>query len=201
MDGGYKATLHSFIPYEAQKDQGSPEYAAMSPLERVMNRMNRCWNHVFGIRRSRIERTFGELDRHRFIHYTLRSPWMVALLFRLIWNAEIMKILKGEEARTQQGRPPYECYETELYPGTQLRREFGPVCTCRWTGAWYAGHPKRMQVLQYRDILRNAYWLSSGGRVRASRLSAHSSRADRQDRLDNVPIYLRGHAYNQFYQY
>ena len=47
MDGGYKATLHSFIPYEAQKDQGSPEYAAMSPLERVTNRMNRCWNHVF----------------------------------------------------------------------------------------------------------------------------------------------------------
>ena len=94
MDGGYKANLHAFVPYEG-----------VDPLATdVTSRKRRLWNYLFSLVRARIERKFGELDRHKFFHFCTRTVTTVALMFRMMWNAEV---IKAREA-------PTTAYQDEL---------------------------------------------------------------------------------------
>ena len=172
MDGNYKANVHSMVPYEALTVHVPPG----TPAFQHTHRAKQLWNYVFGLRRARIERKFGHFDRHRFFHYTLRSTPMIALMFRAMWNAELIK-------RRLQG--PSLNYREELCDGRLLGRQWGQVCTCQWSGLWYAGNPKRTQFLAYRDILRDAYVATHGLVARVSRYSQNESLADRREREGN----------------
>jgi len=65
---------------------------------------------------------------------------MVALIFRVLWNAEIFELKQS---------PCYR-YCDELISGKNFNRQFGPLCPCQLQGMWYAGHPKRTLLLQDR---------------------------------------------------
>jgi len=77
-DGIYKANLHCIVPCVTQR-MTDAEFAALPPHLQRRTRQEQLWNRVVCYRRSRIERRFGQLDRHRFFHYTLRSIPMMAL--------------------------------------------------------------------------------------------------------------------------
>lgn len=172
MDGIYKANVHSMVPYENVAVVVPPG----TPAFQHEHRSKQVWNYVFSLRRARIERKFGQLDRHRFFHYTLRSTSMVALMFRAMWNAELIKRrLDGASLN----------YSDELCDGRLLGRQWGQVCACHWAGMWYAGGAKRRQFLRYRDILRDAYVANHGLVARVSRPSQHESLADKREREDN----------------
>lgn len=168
MDGAYKANLHGFVPYEAV-----PEDATDVP-----NRKKRLWNYLFALRRSRIERKFGQLDRHKFFHYCLRTVSTVALMFRLMWNAEIIK------ARAT----PSLAYADELVQSSTLARDLGPACDCNWAGMWPVTHPQRVALTTYRSALCDDYVAKNGFEVRITRPSQHESKAKKRERDDNTPL-------------
>jgi len=178
-DGIYKANLHCIVPYETEKLTDA-EFDLLSVAQQRRIREEQLWNKVFSYRRARIERRFGQLDRHRFFHYTLRSIPMIALLYRAMWNAEIIK----QEIEAS----PSPNYADELLPGKRVVRHFGDACTCAFDGMWYSGHPKRTQFLAHRDDLRRAYVTTNGMSVREGRPSRHESKADTMERALEMPL-------------
>ena len=116
------------------------------------------WNYLFTLRRARIERKFGQLDRHKFFHYCLRTVATVALMFRLMWNGEIIK------ARCS----PSLAYRDELVLSSTIARNLSPRCTCNWVGMWPATHIMRTALTDYRDALSDDYLAKHGWQVCAS---------------------------------
>lgn len=168
MDGIYKANLHAFVPYEA----------VPSDTTDVTSRKRRMWNYLFTLRRARIERKFGQLDRHKFFHYCQRTVATVALMFRLMWNGEIIK------AR----RSPSHAYRDELVASSTIARDLGPKCACNWDGMWPVTHSMRTVITNYRDALSAAYLANHGWRVRIARPQGHESEKKKRDRDDNAPL-------------
>ena len=177
-DGAYKASLHCIVPYETEK-LTEAEFNALPAATKRVIREQQLWNQVFAYRRSRIERRFGQLDRHRMFHFTLRSIPMIALLFRAMWNAEIIQ-LQATSARHK--------YSDELFSFHAVPRSLGGPCTCAFQGMWYADHAKRLQFNQHRDDLRRAYVSKYGMSVRMPKPSGHESKADKEDRLMDMSL-------------
>ena len=175
MDGGYKANLHALPPYEAVPEDATD----------VTSRKRRLWNYLFSLVRARIERKFGQLDTHKFFHFCTRTVTTVALMFRLMWNAEIIK------ARLT----PTMAYQDELVPSSTLRRSLGPECDCAWTGMCPAVNAWRGVINTYRDDLCDDYVRRNGFFVRISRPPKHESKKKKRDRADNTPLaVVLGHA-------
>eukprot|EP00760_Papus_ankaliazontas_P010152 PhM_4_TR14212/c3_g3_i2/m.101600 len=57
------------------------------------------FNKVLSNRRSRVERTFGYLDRHHFFHYCARSKEWISNAFALMFSAEICKQMMRDKQR------------------------------------------------------------------------------------------------------
>ena len=172
IDGIYKANLHSFVPYEGVNEHATD----------VTSKKRRMWNYLFTLCRARIERKFGELDRHKFFHYCLRTVTTVALMFRLMWNAEIIKARQN----------PSMAYQDELVPSSAVARSLGPKCDCNWSGMWPVSHPMRTVITQYRDALCDDYVLRHPERdVRPPRPSKHESDAKKRERDDNTPLAVK----------
>jgi len=177
-DGIYKASLHCIVPYQTAKTTDA-EFSALTTAQQRTVQEQQLWNQVVCYRRSRIERRFGQLDRHRFFHYTLRSIPMTALLFRAMWNAELT-------SREIEG--PSSLYSGELWPSQLVQRHFGAVCTCNFNGMWYAGHPKRAQFDKHRDDLCQAYIAKEGMSTRMPRPSGHQSMREKVEQRDEMPL-------------
>ena len=148
-DNGYDANLHCMTMWKALDN------ADIS----LATRKKRLLIQKFKYVRSRCERKYAELDRHHFLHSCNRSAGMMALLFRLIWNAEILK----------ENASPNNNYADELVTPAQRPRELGDPCTCQWHGMWYAGDPHRRQLNEERQRVAEALWTKEHGRIRMPR--------------------------------
>ena len=72
-DAGYIGCAHCLTPFKA-------------PLTAQQDNFNKWWK----LPRSRVERWFAHLDRHRFMWFCNREYDTVSIMFRLMWNAEIL---------------------------------------------------------------------------------------------------------------
>ena len=72
-DVGYIGCAHCLTPFKA-------------PLTAQQDNFNKWWK----LPRSRVERWFAHLDRHRFMWFCNREYDTVSIMFRLMWNAEIL---------------------------------------------------------------------------------------------------------------
>lgn len=149
-DAGYQGCAHCFTHYKA---------LGGNPLTDVQSGFNRWWRRI----RSRIEHRFAYFDRHRFMWYCIRDHDTIALMFRIMWNAEAIMWSSSN----------HSCGYTDLYPARQVQRDLGPLCECNWTARPSAEHLHRIRV--YRDEVAAAIHVNSGGVRPATKRPRHGS--------------------------
>jgi len=170
-DGIYKANVHCMVPYEGVPDQPQPTAARQL-------RTQMCYNRHAKIVRSRVERRYSALKSHNLVQRTDRTITTIALLWRLLWNAEMVRI----NLKKERGQPSSAV--DELCDGRG--RDFGDCCTCNWSGMWYAGHPERDSILAYRDAYREYIWGRTNGVMRISHISAHASKSRKMTQQQRI---------------
>ena len=72
------------------------------------------FNEHFKALRARVESFFAYLDRHKFLHYCMRSPKTIAKMWILMWNLECLK----------EKRNPGDLYASDLIKANAITERF-----------------------------------------------------------------------------
>ena len=143
-DLGYISNNHCVCP--VKKGNDTDALVELTEPELVYNEHHKKL-------RARVESFFAYLDRHRFLHYCLRRPNTIALMWHLMWNAECLLDLQ---------RPAV--YRDVFTAPTPAERGFVTECKCEFKGTsarvteeykrWLVSHVCRVTEMKY-PICRN----------------------------------------------
>lgn len=138
---------------------------ALCQYKGALDERQELFDIVFRRLRTRVERFFGAIDKHRMFHYAVQSRETIDGLFCLVMNAEAVRW-------TMDSLNPYMLAQDEAQKSLWLQQ---PVCECRFEKLDNE-HRQRKALNDFREELKEFVWNDRANIRMKSLPSAHAAK-------------------------